>query len=62
MASLGPTSTALELARALRRRELSAAELLEQCLTAVDERNPQLDAVIWRNDEEARRMLRHSGG
>src|SRR2546423_233219 len=40
MASLGPTSTALELARALRRRELSAAELLEQCLTAGGERNP----------------------
>jgi amidase len=54
MASLAPTSTALELAGALRRRELSAAELLEQCLAAVDERNPQLNAVIWRNDEEAR--------
>jgi amidase len=54
MASLGPTSTALELAGALRRRELSATELLDQCLAAVDERNPQLNAVIWRNDEEAR--------
>jgi amidase len=54
MASLAPTSTALELAGALRRRELSAAELLERCLAAVDERNPQLNAVIWRNDEEAR--------
>jgi amidase len=54
MASLGPTSTALELAAALRRRELSATELLDQCLAAVDERNPQLNAVIWRNDEEAR--------
>ena len=54
MASLGPTSTALELAGALRRRELSALELLEQCLVAVDERNPQLGAVTWRNDEEAR--------
>jgi amidase len=54
MASLAPTSTALELAGALRRRELSAAELLEQCLAALDERNPQLNAVIWRNDEEAR--------
>jgi len=53
MASLGPTSTALELAGALRRRELSAVELLEQCLVAVEERNPQLNAVIWRNDEEA---------
>jgi amidase len=54
MASLGPTSTALELAGALRHRELSATELLEQCLVAVDERNPRLGAVIWRNDEEAR--------
>src|SRR3984893_16863896 len=54
MASLGPTSTALELAGALRRRELSAVELLDDCLAAIDERNPQLNAVIWRNDEEAR--------
>ncbi|HEX4189054.1 MAG TPA: amidase [Solirubrobacteraceae bacterium] len=54
MASLGPSSTALELAGALRRRELSAVELLDQCLAAVDERNPQLNAVTWRNDEEAR--------
>ena len=54
MASLGPTSTALELAGALRRRELSATELLDQCLAAVDERNPQLNAVTWRNDEQAR--------
>src|SRR5438309_7713562 len=54
MASLGPTSTALELAGALRRRELSAAELLDHCLAAVDERNPQLNAVTWRNDDEAR--------
>jgi amidase len=54
MASLGPTSTALELAGALRRRELSAGELLDECIAAIDERNPQLNAVIWRNDEEAR--------
>jgi amidase len=54
MASLGPTSTALELVGALRRRELSATELLEQCLAAVDERNPQLNAVTWRNDDDAR--------
>ncbi|HEV7585550.1 MAG TPA: amidase [Solirubrobacteraceae bacterium] len=53
MASLGPMSTALELAAALRRRELSATELLDQCLAAVDERNAQLNAVTWRNDEQA---------
>jgi amidase len=51
---LEPSSPALELAAGLRRRELSAVELLEACLAAVDERNPQLNAVIWRNDADAR--------
>ena len=38
MGELGPTASALELAAALRARELSALELLEACLAAVDER------------------------
>jgi amidase len=54
MTSLGPTSPALELAGGLRRRELSALELLDACLAAVDARNPQLNAVIWRDDAQAR--------
>jgi amidase len=54
MDPLGPSGTALQLAEALRARELSAVELLEACLAAVDERNPELNAVIWRNDEQAR--------
>ncbi|MGO9487841.1 MAG: amidase [Solirubrobacteraceae bacterium] len=54
MTDLGPSSSALELAAALRRRELSAVELLDSCLAAVDELNPELNAVIWRNDSEAR--------
>jgi amidase len=54
MAALGPFSPALELAAGLRRRELSSVELLDACLGAVDELGPQLNAVIWRNDEEAR--------
>jgi len=54
MASLGPSSSALELAAALRGGELSAVELLDACLEAVDELNPQLNAVIWRNDEDGR--------
>jgi amidase len=29
-------------------------ELLDACLAAVDHSNPQLNAVTWRNDEEAR--------
>ena len=58
MSQLGPTASALELAAALRARELSAAELLEACLAAVDERNPELNAVVWRDDEAARAAAR----
>jgi amidase len=54
MATLDPTSSALELAAALRRKELSSVELLDACLAAVDEINPALNAVIWRNDEAGR--------
>jgi len=54
----GPTASALELAAALRARELSAVELLDACLVAVDERNPELNAVTWRDDEGARASAR----
>ena len=54
MDPLGPSASALELAGALRRGELSAVELLDACLEAVDSRNPELNAVIWRNDDDAR--------
>lgn len=53
MSQLGPTSSALDLAAALRAGELSAVELLESCLAAVDARNPELNAVVWREDEAA---------
>jgi len=46
---------ATELAAAIRRREISPVELLEQCLDQVDKLNPTLNAVIWRNDDEARK-------
>jgi amidase len=54
MASLAPCTPALELAAALRTRELSAVELLDACIAAIDELSPQLNAVIWRNDDDAR--------
>ncbi len=54
MAAPDPTQPALELAAALRAREVSAVELLDACLAAVDARNPELKAVTWRNDEQAR--------
>jgi amidase len=49
-----PCRSALELASALRARELSAVELLDACLTAVDRLNDSLNAVVWRDDEAAR--------
>lgn len=54
MAQLDPFSSALELAAALRARELSSVELLDACLAAVDELDGQLNAIVWRNDEDAR--------
>ena len=54
MADVSPTASALELAAALRSREISAVELLDACLAAVDALNPALNAVTWRNDEQAR--------
>ncbi|HEX5713845.1 MAG TPA: amidase [Solirubrobacterales bacterium] len=58
MSQLGPTSSALELAAALQARELSAVELLDACLAAIDACNPELNAVIWRDDEAARAAAR----
>jgi amidase len=55
-----PASSALDLAAALRARELSAVELLDACLAAVDERNPELNAVIWRDDEGAQAAAREA--
>src|SRR3954452_16227963 len=54
MSDPGPTSSALELAAALRGRELSAVELLDACLAAVDEHNGDVNAIVWRDDDAAR--------
>jgi amidase len=54
MDQLGPSASVLRLADALRGGELSAVELLDACLEVVDRRNPELNAVIWRNDDDAR--------
>lgn len=57
---LGPTTPAVELAAALRAKEISAVELLDSCLAAVDERNSDLNAVVWRDDESARAAAREA--
>ena len=52
---MDPFTPATELAAALRRRQFSPVELLDACLAQVDRLNPSLNAVVWRNDEQARR-------
>src|SRR3954454_24274326 len=60
MSAPDPTTPAIELAAALRRRELSAVELLDACLEAVDARNGDVNAIVWRDDDAARASARHA--
>jgi amidase len=50
--------TALEVAKAIRSGELSPTEALEACLASVDELNPLLNAIVWRDDERSRDAAR----
>ncbi|HET9076179.1 MAG TPA: amidase [Acidimicrobiales bacterium] len=50
--------TARQLAAAIRAKELSPVELLDACLERIDQVNDRVNAVIWRNDDEARAAAR----
>jgi amidase len=50
--------SALGLALLIRSREVSPVEVLEDTLARVDQRNPALNAVIWRDDDAARAQAR----
>ncbi len=54
-------TSALDTAAAIRAKEVSPVEVLDACLAVVDDRNPGLNAVIWRNDGEARDEARALG-
>ena len=56
-----PFQTARATAAAIRARQVSPLEVLEACLARVDALNNRLNAVIWRNDEEARSAARQAG-
>jgi amidase len=49
-----PFTSALDVAAAIRAREVSPVEVLDACLERIDRLNPELNAVIWRDDDEAR--------
>src|SRR3954465_11680040 len=54
MSSITVDSTARAMADAVRRREISARELLELHLARIAERNPELNAVVSLDEERAR--------
>ena len=50
--------TARATAAAIKARQVSPVEVLDACLARVDAVNDRLNAVIWRNDDEAREAAR----
>ncbi len=53
-----PFDSALALAAAIRERKISPLEAMDTCLDAVAQCNPELNAVIWCDEEAARRDAR----
>ena len=47
-------ASALSLANKIQRKDISARELLEFYLQRVEHYNPRLNAIIFRQDEQAR--------
>jgi amidase len=47
-------ASALEVAAAVRAKEISPVEVVEETIARIDKFNPALNAVIWRNDDDAR--------
>jgi len=54
-------ASAIDTAAAIRAKEVSPLEVLDACLARIDARNPELNAVVWRNDDEARAEARALG-
>src|SRR5438477_11728768 len=51
------TYDGLELAELVRKGEVTPQELLEACLARIDKKNPALNAVITRMDDQARAAI-----
>jgi amidase len=54
-------SSALSVAAAIRAKEVSPLEVLDACLARVDAVNDRVNAVIWRDDDQARAAAREAG-
>lgn len=54
-------SSALSVAAAIKAKKVSPLEVLDACLDRVDEVNGQVNAIIWRDDEQARAKAKRAG-
>ncbi|EMY35796.1 amidase [Arthrobacter crystallopoietes BAB-32] len=52
--------SATSLAGAIRRREISPVEVVDAYLARIDEANPLINAIVWRNDDEVRAAAREA--
>ena len=60
-AAMDEHASAIDTAAAIRAKEVSPLEVLDATLARIDARNPDLNAVIWRNDDDARAEARALG-
>ena len=49
-------ASALDTAAAIRSKEVSPLEVLDATLSRIDRDNPELNAVIWRNDRKRSKL------
>ena len=54
-------ASAIDTAAAIRAKEVSPLEVLDACIARMDALDPALNAVVWRNDDEARAEARALG-
>jgi amidase/aspartyl-tRNA(Asn)/glutamyl-tRNA(Gln) amidotransferase subunit A len=52
--------TAADLAGRIRRRDLSPVEVVEACIGRIEERNPSLNALVYKGYDDARRQAREA--
>lgn len=53
--------SARALASAIKSKQVSPLEVLDACLARADEVDPKINALVWRNDDEARAAAKAAG-
>src|SRR5919108_2809912 len=57
---MDPFDSAMRLAEAVRKRELSPVEIVDAYLERIDRFDPEIGAFVWRDDEQVREAARRA--